>query len=245
MNKMIFLLMVTLTFANCSNKEINIYKNQTDSFPKYLINRNGSLYDYMKDSVISFNNKDKDIIHYKDFYGSEETLIFQKTDLNDFGFRSDKILISFEKAEETNGINFNAEISKYEFLYIKYYNNDGEKFLKIELENEDKNLLKTLFSNINQYKQEYAEEVNKSIFADEKLLIVYDGENGSHTISGDLSLMPEQLMVFVAVVDFYINAYPKKSDNMDSNDLPSYKTLEYYIEKTKTGFIPEPEPLPL
>lgn len=243
--KIILLFVSSLIFASCDNKKNEVYKNQSDSFPKYLISMNDSLYDYMKDSPVDFNiNKNRDTIHYEDFSDSEKTLIFQKLHFNDYGFRSNKILISFERAEETNGINFSAEISNYDFLYIKYYDNDEINILKIKLEKEEKRLFKILLSNLNQYKQEY-EEKNKEPLSGEKLLIIYNYKNVNHLISGDLFSMSEQMKVLISMIFIDINKYSKEYSTTTFDDLPSHEILEYYNKKMKIGgYIPEPVPIP-
>lgn len=239
-----FLLCLILLFIlGCNNKKINIYENTEDSFPKLLIAINDSLFDNLNENGIRYQNY-KDTVHFKDFLYPEKTIVFQKVNFEDFGFRSNKILISFERAEETNGINFSAEISNYDSLYIKYYDFKNRKnVLEINLNKEEKKMFKTLLSNLNHYNQEYREETY-SPFSDEKLLVVFDINNTNEIISGNLKLMPKQLSALVIMIEVYIKRFSKESDNTTMKDLPSYQILEFYNKKTKIGDLPEPEPIP-
>lgn len=238
--------MISLCLIGCKKEEIEIFKSQADSFPRYLILNNDTLYDYTIEEGIAFKHKrEKDTIYYNDYFKSDKKVIFQRLDLNDFGFRSNQILISFETPLGTNGISFSAEISNFEYLFIRYYDFQSQKHvLKIKLEDKDKKLLKILQSNLIQYREEYKEEEGINTVDYEKLLIIYNDGDTERAVSGDLYLMPEQLKVLISLVYMYITKYSKSANPNFIQDLPSYEILENYQNKTGIGYKHEPEPVP-
>lgn len=243
--KRIFLLsMILLFFINCKEKRIEIFKNPTNSFPRYLILNNDTLFDYINSKALPINHiSDRDTVHYQNYFNHEKILVFKKLHFKDYGFKSKRILISFEAAAETNGIDFKVEISNYNSLYIKYYDfNSHKHILKIKLEIEDRKLFNTLFSELNQYKKEYLENPNMLRLA-ERLLIVYDIEKKENVIFGDLYMMPEQLKVLIAIIKMYITKHSNSIENDNFQDLPSFQLLEYYERKMGIGGNPEPEPI--
>lgn len=236
-------ILILLFVLSCKKDCIEIFKNQTDSSPKYLVLNNDTLFDYNKDERIAVKHKnDRDTIHYREYSNPENFAIFQKLELKDFGFRSDQILISFEPPLDVNGFSFKAEISNYDYLFIKYYDFQSQKYvLKINLKDKDKKLLKELLSNLNQYKEVYKSNA-ETIYNAEKLLIIYHDEDKERIIYGDLYLMPEPLKTLIAVIYMYISKNSKNNENDDLQDLPSYKILENYENKTGIGYKFEPEP---
>lgn len=235
-------LMLLLFVISCKKDRIEIYKNQNDSFPKYLILNNDSLFDYTKNKGNLIKLKEKrDTIHYPEYLNPENVVIFQKLELKDSGFRSDRILISFEAPADVNGFSYSFEISNFDYLFIKYYDFQSQKhILKIKLKNKDKKLLKELLSNLNQYKKEYRTEDYDS----EKLLIVYFDKNKENVIFGNLYLMPEQLKALIAVIKMYITINSKNNEVINLHDLPSHKILRNYENKTGIGYKLESEPSP-
>jgi|GEM_PF-3401276 hypothetical protein len=242
--KVYLLSMILLFFINCKEKRIEIFKNSTDSFPRYLILNNDTLFDYIKNKNLPIKYiSDRDTVHYQSYFNHEKTLVFKKMHFNDYGFKSKKILISFEAAPETNGINFRVEISKYNYLYIKDYDFNSHKYiLKIKLGIEERKLFNTLFSELNQYKKEYLEKPSM-LSLSERLLIVYENEKKEDVIFGDLYMMPEQLKVLIAIFKMYITKHSKSIENDNFQDLPSFQLLEYYEKKIGIGSNPEPEPI--